>query len=194
MKDKKIRSDYWMQTYSTGRYDYVHNYPEDINIIDIANALAGIPRFLAHTKVIISVAQHSLHVAAALEKDGFNKKTCLVGLMHDAHEAYTGDLISPMIAHMIDNLGFDMSRLFNPIKKAIGTKFGIDIINLPKRVHTYDYALLRTEAESLFPRCIDDWAKKASDHKGKMKVKNQLTRQQASEMFITAFKHYGGKL
>lgn len=59
--------------------------PDDICIEDIAHALALCNRFAGSTKKPISVAQHSVYVSR-LMKDG------LRGLLHDASEAYLGDV------------------------------------------------------------------------------------------------------
>lgn len=70
--------------------------PRDIKILDIAHALALINRFNGHTKFPISVAQHSVYVARI--------SNSLQGLLHDASEAYLGDVTkylkeSPMMIH-----------------------------------------------------------------------------------------------
>jgi hypothetical protein len=58
----------------------------DINILDIAHSLALCNRFAGHTKEPISVAQHSVYVAALCPAHA------LQGLLHDASEAYLGDV------------------------------------------------------------------------------------------------------
>jgi len=152
-------SIYWIQTYSTNGFDFVDTKPEQISLIDIANSLAQIPRFNGHLKRPFSVSQHSLTVAAAMEKDGLDKDKCLQGLMHDAHEAYMGDLTKPFIDYLEDVHNIHMRKIAEPIKKAIGNRFGIDLINLPEEVEKYDLACLRTEAEALFERPKNNWTK-----------------------------------
>lgn len=156
MADKKQLSNFWMQTYSNGTYDFENNNSEDINIVDIAHALSQITRFGGHCKNPYTVAQHSLTVAAALEKDGFSKEICLTGLMHDAHEAYIGDITTPFKRFIQHKTGVPFSNLEAGIKQAISKRFGIDIIFLPKAVIRYDEAILRTEAESLFDRIVNN--------------------------------------
>lgn len=65
-----------------------------IDILDIAAGLSKIPRFNGHTKHFYSVAQHCLNVSYLLED--FNSLLSLEGLLHDASEAYVGDLITPI--------------------------------------------------------------------------------------------------
>lgn len=63
---------------------------ESISIDDIAHALSNTMRFAGHLKVPYSVAQHSVMVAKHASKE--NK---LAALLHDASEAYIGDMPSP---------------------------------------------------------------------------------------------------
>jgi hypothetical protein len=64
---------------------------EQIRIEDIAHALALTNRFGGHTPVPISVAQHSVFVSTLC-----SKQESLRGLLHDASEAYLGDVVRPL--------------------------------------------------------------------------------------------------
>ena len=65
--------------------------PHDIDIEDIAHGLACINRFNGQVKKPISVAQHSVYVARiAMKLSG--PRAGLQGLLHDASEAYIGDM------------------------------------------------------------------------------------------------------
>lgn len=69
--------------------------PEMIDLTDITYALARIPRFGGHTRSFWSVGQHSLlcyHIASCYVAP----KLSLHALLHDAAEAYIGDLSSPL--------------------------------------------------------------------------------------------------
>jgi hypothetical protein len=76
---------------SSGKLVNLHQPTEDmIDVQDIANALSKICRFGGHSSLFYSVAQHSVLVSAMcadLPKEG---------LMHDASEAYLGDVIKPL--------------------------------------------------------------------------------------------------
>lgn len=69
---------------------------ENIQIRGIAHALGMICRFNGHVDEFYSVAEHSVHVSNVLRLRGFNIHTQLCGLLHDAQEAYVGDLVQPM--------------------------------------------------------------------------------------------------
>jgi hypothetical protein len=73
-------------------WTWTYGYTEQVN--DIANALACLTRYNGHTK-FYSVAEHSLRVADHLELQGEDEMTQLLGLWHDATEAYIGDVPRP---------------------------------------------------------------------------------------------------
>lgn len=63
-----------------------------INIGDIAHGLAYQCRFNGQTSRFYSIAQHSLMVASRLPNH-----LKMSGLLHDAAEAYVGDVVQPLI-------------------------------------------------------------------------------------------------
>ena len=95
----------WMQTI-TGR-PFVLRAPHVVPIhlySEIAPALARIPRFNGHTQKPYSVAQHSVLCAEAAEIETGDLELAAHCLLHDAHEAYVGDLTSPVVAALIEQL------------------------------------------------------------------------------------------
>ena len=81
----------WMQTYTGRQFWPLDPRPEDVDILDIAHALANVCRFGGHTKAFYSVAQHSVLVSRVVPAG-----QALAGLLHDATEAYIGDMIRPL--------------------------------------------------------------------------------------------------
>jgi 5'-deoxynucleotidase YfbR-like HD superfamily hydrolase len=81
----------WFQTWSGRRFYPADPRVEDVCLGDIAHALARICRFNGHVRDTYSVAQHCVLVSELVLPD-----LALHGLLHDAAEAYTGDLIAPM--------------------------------------------------------------------------------------------------
>lgn len=72
----------------------------DVRISDTAHALALICRFGGHCTEHYSVAQHSLLVANILASIQSSPEAVLCGLLHDAHEAYVGDVPTPIKAQL----------------------------------------------------------------------------------------------
>ena len=64
-------------------------------IEDIAHALAQINRYTGHAARPYSVAEHSMLVCDIVRAKGLNAHAQLLALLHDAHEAYCGDVASP---------------------------------------------------------------------------------------------------
>ena len=119
----------WLQTYTGGRVDLPDLAagegvdPAQISIVDIAYHLAGITRFNGALQVRYSVAQHSIWVAKQVYYEnrlGLSRNELgtlsLLALLHDAHEAYMGDLIRPMKGAMPLDAKLwwdDLSRAFD---------------------------------------------------------------------------------
>ncbi len=85
----------WIQTHSGIKFFPFDPKIEDINISDIAWSLSHINRFLGHSRTPISVAQHSIFGAWIMWQTTKDKQLALWFLLHDASEAYLGDLIKP---------------------------------------------------------------------------------------------------
>lgn len=81
----------WMQTFTGRQFFVLDPQPEDIDIRDIAHALSMQCRYAGHTSKFYSVAEHSLLISAVLPPE-----LALVGLLHDAAEAYIQDIIRPL--------------------------------------------------------------------------------------------------
>ena len=80
-----------MRSISNKRVDLKNVTKDMVNIGDIAHALAYINRFNGHTQYPYSVLAHSM-CASVLMPEG--KK--MEGLLHDAAEAYIGDITTPV--------------------------------------------------------------------------------------------------
>jgi len=81
----------WMLTYTGRQFWPCAARPEAVCIEDIAHALSLTCRFGGHVREFYSVAQHSVIVC-----DHLPARLKLHGLLHDAAEAYLGDVIRPV--------------------------------------------------------------------------------------------------
>ncbi|MEM7200275.1 MAG: phosphohydrolase [Planctomycetota bacterium] len=103
MSDVQIEDSYiddaYIETY-TGRRFYITDPAPDFNIQDIAHALSLTCRYGGHCKRFYSVAEHSVLVARIMEHCAFGDP--LEGLLHDATEAYVGDMPAPF-KHLVSD-------------------------------------------------------------------------------------------
>lgn len=157
--------------------------PANINMDDIAWALSRINRFAGHTTTLIpyNVAQHSCFVAKIINQiwdsnDAFgpmsiedqaawiwcheNSSRSNVfthALIHDAHEAYTGDIPSPMKHH--PDLYPVIKEIENRLQRAIESSLNL---TPPDRavevlVHYADKVAQAIEANAFMPSRGRDW-------------------------------------
>ena len=85
-----------MRTISGRLINLAELSPEDISMEEVAQALSRICRFTGHVENHYSVAQHSVLVSELLRCMGQSINVQLAGLLHDAAEAYIGDMHGPM--------------------------------------------------------------------------------------------------
>lgn len=82
------------RTHSGVLLDLAAPQQEEIRLDDIAHHLARVCRFGGAVDTFYSVAAHSVYVARGLEAEGYSRAIVQAGLLHDATEAYLGDMVS----------------------------------------------------------------------------------------------------
>ncbi len=85
-----------ISTISGKRFDPSSPSQEDIALQDIAHALSMISRANGHFTEFYSVARHSINCAYEARERGYSDRICLLCLLHDAAEAYIGDMTRPL--------------------------------------------------------------------------------------------------
>lgn len=115
----------------------------DIDIQDIAHSLGNLCRFNGHCSRFYSVAEHSLHVSEYFFATGRSIEIQLQALLHDAAEAYIGDIVHPL-----KTLLPEVKVLEDRIHSAICEKFNIPS-DLPETISVIDKRLASTEAIEL---------------------------------------------
>ncbi len=86
----------YIMTYTGKMFNPFYPYENLICVEDIAHALSMQCRYNGHVNKFYSVAEHSVDVALVLRKLGLPPRTQLLGLLHDASEAYLSDISAPI--------------------------------------------------------------------------------------------------
>ena len=154
--------DNWIMTYSGTPIAPLNPTPDAIKVEDIAHALAMICRWAGHCHTYYSVAEHSVRVAdlcvALGEKEGLSKAALkdleMLGLMHDATEAYVGDIPRPIKSEfrLVTPRGVETFReaeahLYGVIVEALGLPEMTE--QYQEIVHLADNIVLSTEARDI---------------------------------------------
>jgi hypothetical protein len=120
-----------------------------IRLEDIAHSLASLPRYLGHTVRPYSVAQHCVIVSHLVAP-----AHALKALLHDADEAYIGDMIAPLKTQASMGKFRALSALWLGV---IFTAFGLSV-EIPDELHDADTRIRVNEGRDLF-RVVPDWAR-----------------------------------
>lgn len=117
-----------MNLVSGGYFDLLYPDPAKVTLADIAHALSHLARFNGHTPGgPLTVAQHSVLVAELVQQIDPRPDIVALALLHDAHEAYVGDITYP-VAQALRALSEDeggvsqIAVLKNRIQRAILVK------------------------------------------------------------------------
>jgi 5'-deoxynucleotidase YfbR-like HD superfamily hydrolase len=138
----------WIQTYTGIAFDLMEPAAGQIDILDIGHALSQIGRFGGHTQEFYSVAQHSVLVS-----ENVPRCDALQALLHDASEAYIGDMVRPLKHSGVMQPFLEAeSRL----TLAIARKFDLEY-DLSPAVKLADNRALFTEQRDLMGRMPKPW-------------------------------------
>lgn len=133
------RTGSWMQTVTGTAFYPLDPRPEEVETEHIAHGLSMLCRYSGQVDHFYSVGQHSVLVSLSVPP-----QHALAGLLHDASEAYLGDVISPLKRHLPDY------RLVEErVCAAIGERFGVDLVDLPGSVKDADRRILLDERAAL---------------------------------------------
>lgn len=139
----------WMITASGTRFYPRDPRPDEILISDIAHHLARVCRYGGAVHSYYSVAEHCCHLADFFVWPGHGRDKvgyARAALLHDAAEAYIGDLIRPIKPSLPQ-----FAAIEAPLERMIWVKFGLPAI-LSQVVKDADSAIIGDERVALFPR------------------------------------------
>lgn len=149
--------------------------PGQIDIGDIAHGLAYQCRFNGQTTRFYSIAQHCLMVASILPAP-----LKLAGLLHDAAEAYLGDIVQPLKLLLPD-----FQLIEDRFSAVIGARLGVSLDHIPE-VKKADLIALATEKRDLLPKEKCRW--EVLDGIAPLgRLTLPMSPEKAEETFITTF-------
>ncbi len=169
----------WIQTFSGRKFFPLNPRATDLDIEDIAHALALNCRFNGHCRVFYSVAEHSVRVSRACAP-----ADALWGLLHDAGEAYLTDLPRPVK----EQLGA-FGELEDRLLKVIMGHFGLGW-PMPESVRVADDVLLMTEARDLMAKAPEAWSIRAEPLGGRIEA---MTAGEAEQAYLARFAELAGR-
>jgi len=167
------RKGNWRQTFTGKQFWPFDPRPEDIDIRDIARSLALQCRFTGHIREFYSVAEHSW--LCSYYATGFE----LQGLLHDASEAYLGDVAKPIRPFFT---GYAEAE--DRIMHCIAEKFGFDW-PMSAVVANADFRLLATEKRDLCAPEPASWGKLPEPYEQKIVA---YSWQHIEHLFLLRFK------
>lgn len=155
MITKDGRTGDWFSTF-TGRQFYLTDpHPDDVDIKDIAHALSMVCRFGGHIREFYSVAQHSVHCAELVASWHPQEIALqLYTLLHDASEAYLGDVVRPLKYSMPNYLTLELT-----MQDMIYRGLGVSNPNVSEQqiIKSADDTLLMTERRDFLNHRNHNW-------------------------------------
>jgi hypothetical protein len=133
--------------HSGAHFDLLDPWNSEFTIEDIAHGLSNTCRYAGQCRKFYSVAEHSWHTSYIVP--GPWK---LAALMHDAAEAFIGDVTRPL-----KSLLPDYKRIERNVEDAIAIRFDIAGMDAPE-VKSADLAMLAAEQAEIMPAHADGWA------------------------------------
>jgi uncharacterized protein len=148
--------DIFMHTASGSKVYPFALTPEQVDIHTIARHLACQSRWLGATqhrflknRISYSVAEHSVYVADFVEKELGRPDLAFDALMHDAAEAYIGDMIRPLkYSPAFHDVFKDLEER---VEAVVARKFGLIYPFMPE-IKIADDAVCMAEWEQIVPR------------------------------------------
>lgn len=134
----------WFVSHSGECFNVRAPRADQIHLADIAHHLSQVCRFGGATREFYSVAEHCVYVSRLVRPE-----LAALALVHDAQEAYLGDVIKPL-----KNCLPDYQALEHVWEAAIAERFGFDSLKHPE-VKTADVAAVQAERRDLLPNTLN---------------------------------------
>jgi hypothetical protein len=142
MDHREPRKGDWMMTFTGRKFWPLDPHESEVELLDIAWALAHQCRYNGHGRFFYSVAEHS--VLMALHFGATQIGQC--ALLHDASEAYLGDCVRPLKRSLPQ-----FAEIERAVEMAIERRFRVPP---PSTVKDADNAILTDERNVLFDPAV----------------------------------------
>ena len=151
-----------LTTVSGVTFDLLEPTVEMVRLADITTGLSNQCRFNGQVSAFYSIAQHSVLVSEEAERRAILQRlsprsvleVAFMGLLHDAAEAYVGDIISPL-KHLLPRFSEIEDRVQDTILKALNVRWRGDLEDL---IDGVDKGMFAQECISLRGRSRE-WAR-----------------------------------
>lgn len=142
-----------IKVYAGHYFDLQRPNPDDVDIETIAHVLSRICRYGGHCPQFYSVAEHCLQCARLATLDGLSVDAVRAVMLHDAAEAYIGDMVKPLKV-MIPQY----QEIESLVELAIDRKFNCKFDHYSETIKKYDRAMLKAEKTAMWPDDAEHWA------------------------------------
>lgn len=136
-----------MQTHSGRAFYPLDPDPDDIDIYDIAHSLSMLCRYNGHCRQFYSVAEHSVLLSHTVDPEN-----APWALMHDAVEAYFGDMVRPVKVDLPEFVSHERN-----LEVVIAGKFSLGW-PMPAQVKEHDTRIVVDEREQNMAPARLPWA------------------------------------
>lgn len=132
-------------------FDLMNPVAIDIRLSDIAHGLSNNCRFNGHTQTFYSVAEHCVRM-----HDMVPDHLRALALLHDAEEAYWGDIVYPLKV-ILKDLAPDITDRMRHLRTLILDKFGVEWCDEIKEwdnnmlMWEFDNVVSRTSNTTMYP-------------------------------------------
>lgn len=134
--------------------DLLDPRPEHFTFADIAGSLSKLCRFGGQVDRFYSVAEHSFHCAHLSMLDGHSVDVQRAVFMHDAAEAFIGDIVKPLKLQLPQ-----VATIERRIESVIAAKYGaLGFAAYESIIREIDQAMLIHERRQLFTGDEVTWA------------------------------------
>lgn len=172
---------FYIRTFTGKKFHFNDIENNEVDIRDIAHALALRARWSGHTKFFYSIAQHSV-LAARHAPKGLQ----LTALLHDANETYLPDFSSPLKWFLRDEGVAKVKELEALTDQLVYKTFNL-AYPMDRRVKIVDQRMLATESRDLMNN--SDEERSHMDEPYKRPIKS-WSPQKAEREFLKAYEKY----